>query len=146
MMISTRGRYALRILIDLAQHEQSGFTSLKGVAQRQNVSLKYLEYIASQLCKAGLLQSSRGKEGGYRLTRPASELDVREVICASEGKIAVVSCKECEGDVCENAGECKTLPLWRNLEEVINGYLSGVTVQMLMDGELDGETANIGTD
>ena len=111
MVISTKGRYALRLMIDLAQHCDEGFISLKTVSQRQDVSLKYMEAIAAALNRANLVNSQRGKEGGYCLSRPASEITVAE------------------------AAQCLTLPMWKKLDAVMDNYLSGVSVQDLLDGK-----------
>lgn len=133
MMISTRGRYALRVLIDLAQHPDQSCVPLKAIAERQGVSLKYLESIVALLTKGGLLVSTRGKEGGYRLARPASQVFVGEAIRLTEGSLSPVSCLSC-GDPCDRAEVCLTLPMWRKLDQLIDGYLSGVSIQMLLDG------------
>ena len=112
MVISTKGRYALRLMIDLAQHCDEGFISLKTVSQRQDVSLKYMEAIAAALNRANLVNSQRGKEGGYRLSRPASEITVAEVLHSTEGSMAAVSCLDAGENGCERAAQCLTLPTW----------------------------------
>ena len=127
MVISTKGRYALRLMIDLAQHCDEGFISLKTVSQRQDVSLKYME--------ANLVNSQRGKEGGYRLSRPASEITVAEVLHSTEGSMAAVSCLDAGENGCERAAQCLTLPMWKKLDAVMDNYLSGVSVQDLLDGK-----------
>ena len=113
MVISTKGRYALRLMIDLAQHCDEGFISLKTVSQRQDVSLKYMEAIAAALNRANLVISQRGKEGGYRLSRPASDITVAEVLHSTEGSMAAVSCLESGENGCERAAQCLTLPIRR---------------------------------
>ena len=136
MVISTKGRYALRMLLDLAQHEDEGYVSLKSVSQRQEVSLKYLEAITASLNHAGLLLSQRGKEGGYRLSRPAAEITVADVLRSAEGNLAAVSCLALEEPACERADQCMTLPLWKKLDALMEDYLSGVTVQDVLDGNV----------
>ena len=137
MMISTRGRYALRVLIDLAQRAGEGCVPLKAVSQRQGVSLKYLESIVALLTKGGLLVSTRGKEGGYRLARPASEIFVGQVFHLTEGSLAPVSCLRADGSPCEREGACLTLPMWRRLDQLIDDYLSSVSIEMLLEGRAE---------
>ncbi len=133
MVISTKGRYALRLMIDLAQHCDEGFISLKTVSQRQDVSLKYMEAIAAALNRANLVNSQRGKEGGYCLSRPASEITVAEVLHSTEGSMAAVSCLDAGENGCERAAQCLTLPMWKKLDAVMDNY--GVSVQDLLDGK-----------
>ena len=135
-MISTRGRYALRVMIDLAQHDNGEFISLKVVSQRQEVSMKYLEMIVAILNKGGLLQSQRGKDGGYRLIKPADQYTVSEIVNLTEGSLASVPCLDCEENLCARADSCLTLPLWKHLDGMINRYLSSITVQDLIDGKV----------
>ena len=136
MMISTKGRYALRAMIDLAQHEGEGFLSLKSVAERQDISPKYLEMIVAILNRGGLVISQRGKEGGYRLARPASEILVGEVIRLAEGSLAPVACLDCTDSACERADNCLTLPMWRKLDGLINEYLDSVSIEDLLNKPL----------
>lgn len=136
MVISTKGRYALRIMLDLAQHSEDGFVSLKTVSQRQEVSLKYMEAIAAALNRAGLVVSQRGKEGGYRLSRPAAEITVAEVLYSAEGSLAAVSCLETGESCCARADRCLTLPMWKKLDAIMDGYLSGVSIQDVLDGNV----------
>ena len=124
MMITTKGRNALKVMVDLARHEGEGYISLADVADRQRESLKYLETSAKQLTSAGLVVSARGKSGGYKLARPAAEYTAAEILLSGEGTLAPVSCLE-EGSVpCENAGTCATLPLFKELDEVIMNFLN----------------------
>ena len=132
VVISTKGRYALRMMLDLAQHGHEGFVSLKHVSERQEVSLKYLEAITASLNRAGLVRSQRGKEGGYRLSRPAAEITVADVLQSAEGSLAAVSCLE---SGCDRAEHCLTLPLWKHLDTIMDDYLSGVTLQDVLDGK-----------
>ena len=135
MNITSKGRYALRVMIDLAQHPDEGYISLKTVAERQGISMKYLEMIAGNLKKAEIVESSRGKEGGYRLSRKAEEYSVGEILRAMEDSLAPVACIK-EGSVdCKNAGACLTLPMWKELDDLVNGYLDKVTLNDLITGK-----------
>ena len=127
MMISTRGRYALRVMIDLAEHIDEGYIPLQTIAKRQGISEKYLESILAVLSKAGLLDAVRGKGGGYRLCKPAKEYTAFEVLSLTEGTLAPVTCLE-RGQQCENAVNCRTLPLWQGLDQVIAAYLCSYTL------------------
>ena len=132
MKISTRGRYALRFMIDLAQNSHgSEYTALKDVSQRQNISIKYLEQITSLLSKFGLLTSVRGPQGGYKLSKPASAYKVSEILKITEGSLAPVACLETENNTCEKKDTCQTLTLWEGLKKVINSYLDNVTLEDL---------------
>ena len=126
-MISTRGRYALRVMIDLAEHIDEGYIPLQTIAKRQGISEKYLESILAVLSKAGLLDAVRGKGGGYRLSKPAKEYTAFEVLSLTEGTLAPVTCLE-RGQQCENAVNCRTLPLWQGLDQVISAYLCSYTL------------------
>lgn len=134
MMISTRGRYALRMMIDLAEHSDEGFVPLKEIAKRQDISKKYLEQIIPILNHAGLLQTSRGFGGGYRLSKPAKDYTVWEILIATEGSLAPVSCLEGE-NTCERRFECATLPVWTGLLDVVHNYLTGVSLQDIIDNQ-----------
>ena len=127
MMISTRGRYALRVMIDLAEHIDEGYIPLQTIAKRQGISEKYLESILAVLSKAGLLDAVRGKGGGYRLSKPAKEYTAFEVLSLTEGTLAPVTCLE-SGQQCDNAKNCRTLPLWQGLDQVIAAYLCSYTL------------------
>ncbi|MBD5585508.1 MAG: Rrf2 family transcriptional regulator [Clostridia bacterium] len=128
-MITTKGRNALKVMIDLAQHEGEGFISLNDIAERQKESVKYLEASASQLSGAGFVISARGKSGGYKLARPAEEYSVAEILLKGEGSLAPVSCLI---SGCENAGTCQTLPLFKELDEVIMNFLNSKTLKDLI--------------
>ena len=136
MMISTNGRYALRVMLELADHGD-GFRSLKEVAERQEISMKYLEAIVAMLNRAGVVRSQRGKDGGYQLARPASEITLAEILRCTEGTLAPVACPSLEGTPCSRAEECRTLPLWHALDRRIDGYLSTVTLEDLRQGRLE---------
>lgn len=127
MIVSTKGRYALRVMIDLAEHIDEGYIPLQTIAKRQGISEKYLESILAVLSKAGLLDAVRGKGGGYRLSKPAKEYTAFEVLSLTEGTLAPVTCLE-SGQQCENAVNCRTLPLWQGLDQVIAAYLCSYTL------------------
>ncbi len=131
-MITTKGRNALKVMIDLARHEGEGFISLADIAERQHESLKYLESSAKQLSAAGLVLSARGKSGGYKLARGAQDYNVAEILLSGEGSLAPVSCLESGAAPCENAGRCMTLPLFKELDEVIMGFLNSKTLKDLV--------------
>ena len=128
MKISTKGRYALRLMTDLAVNDQSGYVSLKDVAQRQRISLKYLEQIAGMLGKAGLLQSGRGAQGGYRLAKAPENYTVGEILRLTEGNLAPVACLVGPENRCELCGECATLDFWTGLYAVVNDYIDRYTL------------------
>ena len=132
-MISTRGRYALRMMVDLAQHQGDGFVSLKDIAKRQEISKKYLEQIIPVLNHAALLQTSRGSAGGYRLIKKPAEYTVGEILFATEGSLAPVSCLEGKVNTCPRRGECATLFVWEGLQKVENEYLYSITLQDILD-------------
>lgn len=136
MMVSTKGRYALRIMLDLAQHAEEDYISLKEIAVRQSISMKYLEAIVSILNKAGLVQSMRGKDGGYKLSRSPAAYHVGEILELTEGSLAPVACMDCGANACERAEACLTLPMWKQLDGLIDGYLKSITLQDLLDGRV----------
>ena len=129
-MISTRGRYALRFLTDVAQHQRDGFVPLRDVAARQEISEKYLEIVVKELVKGGLLNAVRGKGGGFRLIRPPEEYCVKDIIVLMEGPLAPVGCLE-TGE-CPRREQCPTLPLWRGLDRAISDYLGRFTLADLL--------------
>lgn len=131
MMISSKGRYALRVMIDLAEHANEGHIPLQTIAARQGISEKYLESILVVLSKAGLLDAVRGKGGGYRLSKPAEAYTALEILSQTEGTLAPVACLE-RGQGCENAKTCRTLPLWQGLDRVIADYLGRFTLADLI--------------
>ena len=132
MLISTKGRYALRIMIDLAEHQSEGFIPLKELADRQNISEKYLESIVKLLVKARYLSGLRGKGGGYKLTKAPEQIPIGSVLRLTEESLAPVACLEEGAPVCPRAGECRTLPFWKGLDKTITDYLDGSTVADLM--------------
>ncbi len=131
-MISTRGRYALRVMIDLAEHA-GGFTPMKEVAARQGISLKYLEQIMPALSKSGLVEGIHGKGGGYRLTRSPEEYTAGEILRATEGDLAPVACLACGAEPCARSESCKTVSLWRGFQALTNDYFDGVTLASLAE-------------
>ena len=131
MLISTKGRYALRVMIDLAEHQADGFIPLKVIAQRQQISEKYLESIIKLLVKAKLLTGVRGKGGGYRLTKVPEQYTV-------ESSMAPVSCLEPGSDVCPRSAECRTLSMWRGLDQLITEYFENITLADLIHSDPDG--------
>lgn len=138
MLISTKGRYALRVMIDLAEHQADGFVPLKVIAARQEISEKYLESIIKLLVKARLLQGLRGKGGGYRLTKAPEQYTAGSILRLTEDSLAPVACLEQDADACPRMAECRTLPLWQGLDKVINDYLDNITLSDLMHRDSDG--------
>lgn len=128
MKISTRGRYALRFMIELAKQENSEYTPLKDISEHQNISIKYLEQITSLLSKFGFLSSIRGPQGGYKLTKPASEYTIGSILRITEGNLAPVSCLETPTNTCERASTCQTLKLWEGLNNTVNKYLDSISL------------------
>ncbi len=128
MKISTRGRYALRFMIDLALQNSDQFIALKDISGRQEISVKYLEQITSLLGKYGLLRSVRGQQGGYKLAKPASQYTIGEILRITEGNLAPVACLDTAVNECPRCNQCKTLPFWEGLAATINSYLDSVTL------------------
>ncbi len=135
LKISTKGRYALRIMLDLAQHVEDGPVSLRAVAERQKVTLKYMESIMSLLLREELVISTRGKSGGYKLTRAPHEYSVYEILHAAEGNLAPVQCLATAHNDCPMHELCPTLPMWTGLDALVKDYLSGYTLDKL--GSID---------
>ena len=131
-MVSTRGRYALRVLVDLAEQDSDRYITLREIAERQEISEKYLESIVKELVKAGLLDGLRGKGGGYRLGQSPEEIGVLDVLKLTEGSLAPVACLEDGAKPCSRASDCRTLPLWEGLNKVVREYLGHYTVQDLV--------------
>ena len=129
MKISTKGRYALRMLVDLYEHRDEGYISLKDISDRQNVSKKYLENIVSYFTNSDILLTARGARGGYALGRDANQISVGEVLTLTEGDLAAVSCLMENAEVCTRVSECKTLPIWQGLSQAIISYLNSYTVE-----------------
>lgn len=138
MLISTKGRYALRVMVDLAEHQSEGFIPLKVIAERQEISEKYLESIIKLLVKAKLLNGVRGKGGGYQLTRSPDQYTVGSILRLTEESLAPVACLEEGAASCPRMAQCRTLPLWQGLDKVINNYLDSVTILDLIQSGSDG--------
>ncbi len=133
MRISTKGRYALRLLLDLAEHQGDGYVALKDIAERQMISKKYLEQIVPILNRSDILKTNRGYQGGYRLAKDPSKYTVGNVLRLTEGSLSPVPCVEQEPIECERSADCLTLPLWQGLYKVVNEYLDSVTLQDILD-------------
>ena len=132
MKISTRGRYALRVMIDLAEHSSDSFIPLKDIVMRQEISQKYLEGIMTDLSKAGMLDGQHGKGGGYKLNRSPDQITVLEILRTTEGDLAPISCLNEDAQPCQRASECRTLPMWEKLYKMIRDYFDGITLADLM--------------
>ena len=131
-MISTRGRYALRMMLDLAQNQGDGYVALRDIAARQEISKKYLEQIIP-LHRVGLLQTTRGVQGGYRLTRRPEEYTVLDILEVTETGLSAVACLEKDAAKCPRSADCMTLPVWQGLDKIIRDYLGGITLQDVLD-------------
>ena len=132
MMISTRGRYALRVLIDLAEHRNGSYIPMKDVADRQDISLKYLERIVPVLTQSGLIEGVHGKGGGYRLVKAPDECRVGDILRLTEGDLAPVACLAQGAPPCARAADCRTLAMWQKFYTLINDYFDGITIADLM--------------
>ena len=139
MLISTKGRYALRVMIDLAEHQSEEFISLKEIAQRQEISEKYLESIIRMLVKARVVESLRGKGGGYRLRKAPEQYTVDSILRLTEESLAPVTCLESNAEACSRSGGCRTLALWQGLDKVIYDDLESVTIADLMESCVAGD-------
>ena len=140
MLVSTRGRYALRIMMELAKYDRNRYIPLPLIAENQEVSEKYLESIISVLAKAGLVEGLRGKGGGYRLSRELKDYSVGEILRLSEGSLAPVACLDRSKSGCPRAGKCQTLPMWEKLDSLINGYLDSVSLVDLIHPDAENAT------
>ena len=138
MKISTKGRYAVRMLLDLAEHCKGGYVSLKEIAERQNISKKYLEQIVTILNRADILQTSRGFQGGYRLAKSPDKYTVGEILRLTEGSLAPVACLDYSPNTCERSGDCPTLFVWEGLYGIITDYLDSITLQDILDRQMKG--------
>ena len=136
MKVSTKGRYALRLMTDIASHDHGRYVSLKDVAERQDISMKYLEQIAGMLSKAGFLHSGRGAQGGYCLAREPQEYTVGSILRLTEGELAPVACLEGPENLCERCNACATLDFWAGLYAAINAYVDQYTLADLVQSEL----------
>lgn len=138
MLVSTKGRYALRVMIDLAEHQADGFIPLKVIAERQEISEKYLENIIKLLVRAKLLNGVRGKGGGYRLAKAPEQYTVESILRITEDSVAPVSCLDANADACSRSAECRTLPMWRGLDKLITEYFENITLADLMHNDPGG--------
>ena len=138
MLVSTKGRYALRVMIDLAEHQSEGYVPLKETAARQEISEKYLEGILKLLVRSKLLTGLRGKGGGYKLTKSPDQYTVGSILRVTELSLAPVSCLDAGQSPCARMTECRTLPMWRELDKLINNYLDSITLAELMYMEQPG--------
>ncbi|MBQ8092645.1 MAG: Rrf2 family transcriptional regulator [Clostridia bacterium] len=136
MKVSTKGRYALRFMIDLAEHEAEGPITLKDISNRQGISVKYLEHVATQLTRAGLIRSIRGNQGGYRLSREPSAYTADEILTVVEGRLCPVACLEQTPNQCERYAFCKTVRFWEGLEKAVSTYLRSYTLKDLMNSSM----------
>lgn len=137
MKISTKGRYALRLMLDLALNEKEDLVRVKDIADRQQISEKYLEQIISSLKKAGMVKSLRGAQGGYRLTREPEEYTVGAILRITEGGMAPVACLDDPKNLCERAGGCVSLRVWEMLDEAIRGVIDHVTLRDMVQWEME---------
>ena len=133
MKISTKGRYALRMMLELARSSDGGFLSLKEISEKQAISKKYLEQIVPLLTRDGLLRTNRGNKGGYALARQVGEISVGDVLRATEGSLAPVACLECEPNDCPRAEQCATLYVWEGLYKTIQDYLDSITLEDILE-------------
>lgn len=132
MFISTRGRYAIRVIVDIAEHSTGEYIPLKQIAQRQHISQKYLEGIMTALSKAGMIDGAHGKGGGYRLSKAPEDYLVGDILKITEGSLAPVACLEHGESECPMAENCRTLPMWKKLNNLVSGYLDSVSICKLM--------------
>lgn len=137
MKISTRGRYAIRVMLDLAEHNNGEYIPLMDIAKRQEISEKYLESIVSALSKNKLVAALRGKGGGYRLAKAPEEYTIGSILKVAEGSLAPIACLEDEPNQCERAGECRTLKMWQDLYKLIDNYFENITLQDLLEQNVD---------
>jgi len=135
MKISSKGRYALRMMIDIARQDTGEWISIKDISERQGISVKYLEQIVTNLNKSGLLKSSRGPQGGYMLAKPSEDYTVGQILRVIEGNFAPVACLETETNLCERRSICPTLQFWEGLYDVINHYVDSVTLKDLAESK-----------
>lgn len=131
-LVSTRGRYALRVIIDLAEHNSGSYIPMKEIALRQGISLKYLEQIMPVLMKNKVIDGASGKGGGYKLNRPPEDYKVWDILTLTEGSLAPVACLDCDAEKCERESECRTLPMWKKYQEMTEDFFNNISVADLM--------------
>ena len=139
MMVSTKGRYALRVMVDLSEHNTGAYIPLKDIAERQEISQKYLESIMTVLSKGGFVDALHGKGGGYKLNRTPDEYTVGSILKLTEGTLAPVACLDSGHKKCDRATDCRTLPMWIELERLVNNYLEGITLEDLAQNISSGD-------
>lgn len=139
MKISTRGRYAIRVMIDLAEHNTGEYIPLADIAKRQEISEKYLEAIVASLVKTGCLKALRGKKGGYRLAKDPKDYNMKTILEITEGNFAPVSCLEGEVNECPRYGQCKTIKMWEGFKKVVSDYFEGITLEDLIRENAGGD-------
>ena len=139
MKISTKGRYAIRVMIDLAEHNSGEYIPLMDIANRQEISEKYLEAIVAVLSKSGFLQSLRGKGGGYKLARSPESYTIGSILRLTEGSLAPVACLEPQPNLCDRVAECPTIKMWEGLQKLINDYFDGITIADLVQQDNVGD-------
>lgn len=142
MRISTKGRYALRMLLDLAEHKNDGYIALKDIAARQNISKKYLEQIVPILNRTDILNANRGFQGGYKLAKEPKEYTVGEILRLTEGSLSPIPCLDQNPNQCQRSVECITLPVWQGLKDVIANYLDNITLQDILDKQAENQANN----
>lgn len=142
MKISTKGRYALRVMLDLATNKSDDFIPLKDISKRQDITVKYLEQIISPLSKAGYLLSSRGSGGGYRLAKSPKSYTIGDILRTTEGNLSVVACLDSNSNNCGRAENCLTLPFWQGFNKVVKDYVDNVTLEDLLNNSEDTYYAN----
>jgi len=135
VLVSTRGRYAIRVMIDLAEHMNGKYIPMKEIADRQDVSLKYMTKIMQALTKSGMLDGQHGKGGGYKLNRDPEEYRVGDILRLTEGTLAPIACIDETDCKCDRSFECRTRPMWNELDKLISEYLDGITIADLMEGD-----------
>ena len=133
MLISTKGRYVTRMLLDIAQHQGDGYVSMKRIAERQGISKKYLEQFTAQLAKAGMIDIRRGNQGGYRLLADPARITLADILQLTEGSLHAVACLEHTPNQCAKCGSCLTLPAWAGLDKAVHNYLTSVTLKSMLD-------------
>ena len=133
MKISTKGRYALRMMIDLAEHKDEGYISLKDISERQEISKKYLEQIIAIVNRPGILRANRGSQGGYKLAKAPDKYTVGEILRLTEGTLSPVDCVDQDPNECPRSADCPTLPIWMHLSEIVNEYLDSITLQDILE-------------
>lgn len=137
MLVSTRGRYAIRVMLDLAENYSGGYIPMKDVAARQGLSLKYIEKIMPMLNSGKLVEGVHGKGGGYRLVKKPEEYKIGDILRLTEGNLAPVACLDCGAEPCDRANECKTLPMWSKFHKMVNEYFDSITLLDLLENRIE---------